>query len=247
MLIASTNPLIVYYHDGFIKNSLYAYEKSSSDRGTHITNTYLANQKIDEAKKKGEKIYGMDEKELKEYILWDFEKLQEYLLEAKKISDPNWLNSYLRPAFHKAFIHLTRATSASYWKGSNVYALQGADFMLDDQLNLWFIESNPSPLLSGTTKWRIYLSVVRDHFEVQYAYMKSRMKRALKVIKDMQAEIVSGEPVDYHSWREDFAEALKNRIEPEFEISENNSWVKIVDENIEGTGAYMNYLPQECL
>lgn len=29
MLIASTNPLIVYYHDGFIKTSLLPYQKSS--------------------------------------------------------------------------------------------------------------------------------------------------------------------------------------------------------------------------
>ncbi len=31
MLIASTNPFIVYYHDGFIKVSLNSYEKSSND------------------------------------------------------------------------------------------------------------------------------------------------------------------------------------------------------------------------
>jgi len=31
MLIASTNPLIVYYHDGFIRASLDVYDKYSND------------------------------------------------------------------------------------------------------------------------------------------------------------------------------------------------------------------------
>ena len=31
MLVASTNPLIVYYHDGFLRVSLSSYNKSSND------------------------------------------------------------------------------------------------------------------------------------------------------------------------------------------------------------------------
>lgn len=36
MLIASTNPLIVYYHDGFIKTSLIPYQKSSAQVNYYI-------------------------------------------------------------------------------------------------------------------------------------------------------------------------------------------------------------------
>lgn len=39
MLVASVNPLRVYYHDGFLRVSLEKYDKFSTVPGVHITNT----------------------------------------------------------------------------------------------------------------------------------------------------------------------------------------------------------------
>ena len=135
----------------------------------------------------------------------------------------------------------------SLLKQSNVYSLQGADFMLDEDMNLWFIESNPSPLFTGTSKWKLFYSVVLDHFEVQFAYMKSRMKRALNVIKQMQQEVVKGGMVDYEQWKKEYQIAIKNKLEPEFQISTNNTWKIIMDENLKGEKAYFGLIPEECL
>ncbi len=41
-LIASTDPLIVYYHDGFLRISLSKYNKHSNEKSTHLTNTALS-------------------------------------------------------------------------------------------------------------------------------------------------------------------------------------------------------------
>lgn len=78
--------------------------------------------------------------------MWSMTKLQQYLLEEGKITDPNWLDNYLRPAFKKAFTHLVMMTQHSYLRSSNVFELFGLDFMLDEHLNLWFIECNASPV-----------------------------------------------------------------------------------------------------
>jgi len=157
------------------------------------------------------------------------------------------LNNYLRPAFHRALIHLVRATKHGFWKQSNVYGFQGVDFLLDDKMQLWFIESNPSPLLTGTTKYMVYRSVLMSHFEIQYAYFRSRMKRTLAVIQKMQQDIQGNQQFDLEKWRKEYQYAVKNRFEPEYKISNNNNFTLIVDENQIGSKAYFGYISKECL
>jgi len=80
MLVASTNPLIVYYHDGFLRVSLSGYNKSSTDKSTHLTNTYLSMKKFEQIKGANETESEMSEDEIKKSVLWSFEQLQDYLL-----------------------------------------------------------------------------------------------------------------------------------------------------------------------
>ncbi len=81
MLVASTNPLIVYYHDGFLRVSLSKYEKESKEKNVHFTNTHLSKEIF--AKAREDQLYdGMTEDELREYQMWGMEDLQTYLLES---------------------------------------------------------------------------------------------------------------------------------------------------------------------
>jgi len=78
MLIASIKPLIVYYHDGFLRVSLSQFDKFSKERNVHFTNTHLSKTVFAEA---GEnKLGDVTEDELRDYQMWLMEDLQEYLL-----------------------------------------------------------------------------------------------------------------------------------------------------------------------
>jgi len=53
MLIASVNPLIVFYHDGFLKLSVHIYDRHSRDKSVHLANTELAKEVFDLADQPG--------------------------------------------------------------------------------------------------------------------------------------------------------------------------------------------------
>ena len=86
MLIASTNPLIVFYHDGYLRVSINSFDKFSDDRATHLTNTFVAEKKFEEARNENKTINGMTAEQLEEYHLWTFEKLEKYLLDSVNLT-----------------------------------------------------------------------------------------------------------------------------------------------------------------
>ena len=117
LLVASTNPMISYYHDGFLRVSLAKYDATSNDKKVLLTNLALNDGIYDELKK-GALFNGLDEESLRIAQQWSFERLQTYLLEAKVITDPNWLDNYLRPELKKAMIHLMRLAKSNLLENS---------------------------------------------------------------------------------------------------------------------------------
>ena len=124
-----------------------------------------------------------------------------------------------------------------------------ADLMIDDKLNIWFVEVNTNPQLIPSTEEKhiMYLSMLRGLFEIQYAYFRSRMKRYLILLKEMYRSPGNTrmEKLDY--WKKRYQDASLNRLEPEFQISPNNSWVPFIDMNRKGSDAFYGLLPEGCL
>jgi hypothetical protein len=245
MFIASTNPLMVYYHDGVLRASLSPYDKFSKERGKHLTNSHLAKSVFEAAKTK--KVYGMTEQELRDYHLWSFGELEEYLLESKKVEDPQWLENHLKPQFRKAMIHIVKMSSEFFWKQSNVFGLFGLDFMLDEKFNLWFIEANPNPQLKTINGVfdDVLHSLVEGLMEISFNLYRSRMKRALGLIQRIQEE-AKGSEIDYSKYTEEYQEITKNKLEPEYQLTKTNPFVMIMDESVSGPEAYFGNITPEC-
>jgi len=247
MLIASTNPLIAYYHDGYARLSIDPFDPRSKDRTTFVTNIGLS---LKEAKK-DDLFDGMTDEQIHEYTCWLLDQIQTYLLEKGLIQDPNWLDNYLRPQFKKAMIHLLRMSQFEFFKKSSLFEFFGLDFVMDDQMGVWFIEANAIPLIHGFTEetTKRFNKMMVDTFEIVYGLLRSRMKRVVEYINDLNKEIVqSGERVipNLRERREEFKELTMNRFEPEFMPRPGNGLVKIVDENELGTNRYSELIDANC-
>ena len=128
--------------------------------------------------------------------------------------------------------------------------------MLDDQLNVWFIEANSGPAFDGYSApmEKFIIKMLQDHFEVVHALMRSRMKRVINhvnmIIENEEVQINSnGETVieDLEQNRALFDKLSKNKMDKEFEPSADNGFVKIIDENLSGVDMYQGLIQQECL
>jgi hypothetical protein len=249
MMVTSVNPLIVHYHDGFLRNSLIKYDKSSSISGVHITNTSKSKKIINKCKEKGTTHNGMNYQQLRDFQMKTLGDLQEYLLEIGKISDPNWLDNYLRPQFKRAFLSMAKMNEEYFYKSSDVFELFGADFVIDDDLNLFIIEVNASPMIIGTAgrKTELLTNMMTGLFDIQYAYQFSRTKRALKYLNENEEEIKNGKNVKKHIQK--FDELYRNYLDPEFAgmIKEDNPWHLVYDANLEGKEKYQNLVDDKCV
>jgi len=246
LLIASTNPVIAYYHDGYLRLAVEEYDAESDDVKTFVTNIGV--------NLKEEGLKGMTPNQIQEYTTWFLTKFHANLMDRGLVKDPNWLDNYLRPQFKKVMIHLTRMAQSRFTKQSSVHELFGLDFIMDADLGLWFIEANTMPLLDGFTKGSTILlnDMMEESFEIVFALLRSRTKRIIDYINKLTEIVVnekysSGEISYLEERRKEFELLTRNKFEPEFQVSANNRFQLIIDENVRGTKRYQDLLEQDCL
>lgn len=135
----------------------------------------------------------------------------------------------------------------AFLKDPRVFEMFGLDFIFDDKLNLWFIESNASPVLQGTSpeKSAFQGKLLEDLLTIQYSYLRSRWSRIRKIVTKLQVQLKEGN-TNVSKLREEFNSANKNFLEPEYEISSTNSFTKIADLNLKGKEAYGNLFEEAC-
>ena len=256
MYIASTTPLISYYHDGYLRISLQQYDVKSKDKATFLTNTALSKRAFKIAEKEGS-YNGMTHDELKASSYWFYDQLFEYVYEKGLTSDPNWLDNHLRPEIKKVMVHLLRMTQNGLLKRSSVSELFGVDLLMDENLNLWFIEGNAIPLIQGWTDetQKFFDKMLIDQFEILFGLLRSRMKRVIDYVNNLTRTPDNWYIKDESLWFRDvvekrivFRDLVTNSFEPEFVPATTNGFQKIIDESIgDNEDKYFGLLNKKCM
>ncbi len=249
MLLASANPVMGYYHDGYARLSIDEYNPNSNATRTFVTNIGV---NLKEALKDSAFAH-MNESEIQEYTYWELDKFGDYLYKNGIVSDPDWVNSYLRPQFQRVMIHLVRMGQHKFQKLSSVFEIFGLDFVMDADLGLWFIEANSMPLITGFTKGSkvLFRTMLTDAFEIVMGLTRSRMKRVIEYINNLTEEVNAKglfvPEMNLDSKRAEFKKVIQNRFEPEFAPKPTNTFKQIIDENQYGVKRYFNLIKAECL
>jgi Tubulin-tyrosine ligase family len=247
MMVVSVNPLIVYYHDGFLRVSLFKYSLTNLDYKAHLTNTELAKE-IFKKVGDGGTHHGMDVNQLREFQMRTLDQFGDYLYQQDPKRYKDFINKTLKPEFKKSYIHLSKMIQKKVLNSSNFFEVYGVDFVMDRNDKIYIVEVNPSPMMVGTSprKTELMRNLNQGIVKLALSYLKSRFKRTLHFIKLHRNQIMKGENIE--QLKEEFQKLDRNYLEPEFAADlKDLSWEPVIDENKKGTPGYLNGLiTPEC-
>lgn len=133
-------------------------------------------------------------------------------------------------------------------KNPSVFEIFGVDFVMDDKMESYIIEVNASPMQVGTSKKKTALmkSLNEGVVKITLAYLRSRVKRSIKFIREHAKDIKKGKNMEQLSKK--FREINKNYLEDEYKGQlKNLSWERVIDENLEGADRYSGLIDEECI
>lgn len=160
LVIASMDPLIVLYHDGYIKLSVEKYNLTSDDLAVHLTNTNIAKNKAKEM--------GMEDEIMQEQS-WNFNKFNHYMKEKHNVDD-KWIEN-IRKEIKRVMMHMIAMNIDKLSRHPQVFEMFGFDFILDSDMKLWYLETNLSPSIAATSddKKAVNEKMFTKLIDIQYA------------------------------------------------------------------------------
>ncbi|CAF1093195.1 unnamed protein product [Adineta steineri] len=141
MLISSVKPLIVLYHHGYIRLSMFDFDNDDENLLTHLTNQFV--------QKKDPKYNDM-----KEETAWTMEQLNDYVNEyilPRTNIQIDWIKNILPKIICRIMLNVIESIRMRLKERIGCFGLYGCDFMIDENMKVWLIEINVNPSLSTNT------------------------------------------------------------------------------------------------
>nr|XP_026693357.1 uncharacterized protein LOC100186709 isoform X1 [Ciona intestinalis] len=137
LLIACTNPLVVFYCDGYCRLTCMPYDLDSTDLTGHLTNQFM---------QKKNPLY----EEVKEDTVWTMDKFNEYINEnfmKQKNLPEDWVHTALKRRCQQIMLQCFQAVRHKLECRLGFFDLIGCDFLVDDQFKITLLEMNCNPAL----------------------------------------------------------------------------------------------------
>jgi hypothetical protein len=149
-MVASVDPLIVLYHDGYARvgNSVYQESDFSSTKQHLTTHTFLANEEKGTAD------------ELRELIQYHYKQNYWDLRKRIKIDPFEHVRNQFKQSIAltaDAFRDVTFGNDKRKYRAENSWAFYGVDFVIDNDLDVWYIEAQAGPGLEEEFDFRVEL------------------------------------------------------------------------------------------
>jgi len=167
MLIANLDPLIILYHDGFVRISLDDYDQKSSNVSKHLTNLEVAEGYLESS--------GASQEEWEEALVdqgWSFQRFQEYM-ESNGYVPKGWVQNQLKSQMKQTMYHLVMMNMKNLLKHPGVFEYFGLDFILDSDLHLWYLELNLTPCITekNALKRELNTKFIQSILDLEYTLM----------------------------------------------------------------------------
>lgn len=147
LLIASVEPLVCFYHDGYLRVNAEPYDPSNTANSfAHITNFHVA-VKHPDYDAVADRVGTMD-------VRWNFHDFEQYIdtLEGRTSGGVELLAD-MRVKMKDILAAVMNKMKGSLNPQQGCFALLGVDFLLDANERLWLLEFTKNPALRSNVPW----------------------------------------------------------------------------------------------
>lgn len=176
VLVASVDPLIVYYHDGIVRTAAGVYEADNfAESKAHLTN--VSQNKENRTLWEPVKTFQELERELQVYTARD-----EVVVDFDD-NPINHIRSQIKQILGVVFAAFRSRITLKNWPVDNAFALMGADFVIDEDLKVWLLEMQLGPQLVG------------DNHKQKISLLQDVITTSIDVVEEVFQKQANDEPV----------------------------------------------------
>ncbi|XP_057303640.1 protein polyglycylase TTLL10-like [Hydractinia symbiolongicarpus] len=179
MLIACSQPYLVYYHHGYVRLSCVPYSNDTLDIHAHLTNQYVQKKHPSYSEKKEDTVLSFDQ--LNDYINTHVQK--------EKKLQTDWVYNVFTPTMKEIMLLCFHASKNKIQQTQGMFELLGFDFMVDENMKVWLIEVNINPALHTNCKVlkEVIPGVVNETLDIVLeVFQKKKSRGKLDVLQSVK-------------------------------------------------------------